>query len=110
MTKETEAERDERFAKFNASRDLAKERCDFLNTNKATYTTHQGKVTLEFWADDRFFATRKATAEELETLGLDQSDHGYVEGHPEGSDRGGYVPTLTNGCYYDEGAGDWRSS
>lgn len=41
-------------------------------------------------------------------LKLDPNDLGCVEAHPEGSDRGGYVPTLTNGCYYDENGGCWH--
>lgn len=35
---------------------------------------------------------------------------GYIEAHPEGSDRGGYVPTVFRGeeqAHYDENAGVW---
>lgn len=34
---------------------------------------------------------------------------GSVEAHPEGSDRGGYVPTLDAGPYFDEGGSEWCS-
>jgi hypothetical protein len=51
------------------------------------------------------------TEEDLDWLGLSpdaDGDYGTVEEHPEGSDRGGYVPTLSSGEHYDEGDGEWR--
>lgn len=48
------------------------------------------------------------SAEQCERLGLDPNDLGCVEAHPEGSDRGGYVPTLSNGCYFMENDGEWH--
>jgi hypothetical protein len=55
----------------------------------------------------RDYTSRQPTVEEFKELGLDPNDLGCVEEHPEGSDRGGYVPTLNNGCYYDENGGEW---
>ena len=49
-----------------------------------------------------------ALFEKYELLGIEDGDLGCIEEHPEGSDRGGYVPTLTNGCYYMENDGEWR--
>lgn len=45
---------------------------------------------------------------QYELLKLDPQNLGCVEPHPEGSDRGGYVPTLTDGTHYDEGGGCWQ--
>jgi hypothetical protein len=45
---------------------------------------------------------------QFDLLELDPQDLGCVDEHPEGSDRGGYVPTLTNGCHYDENGGEWQ--
>jgi hypothetical protein len=53
---------------------------------------------------------RELLDEEYEYLGLapDEDDYGCVDAHPEGSDRGGYVPTLRGGSYYYEPAGEWN--
>lgn len=51
------------------------------------------------------------TQEQLDYLGLapdSDGTFGSVEAHPEGSDRGGYVPTLDAGPYFDEGGGEWQ--
>ena len=47
------------------------------------------------------------TAEEYEELGLDKDNLGFLEPHPEGSDRGGYLPQV--GAYqYDENGDGWQ--
>jgi hypothetical protein len=69
-----------------------------------------GQVVALYLHPNRDFDNpREPTEEEWEKLGLDPEESlGCVEEHPEGSDRGGYVPTLDNGCYYNEGAGEWQ--
>lgn len=49
------------------------------------------------------------TDEQYAELGLDKDDLGCLDDHPEGADRGGYVPTLNDGTYYDENCGEWCS-
>ena len=89
---------------------------DFLNFKNADPETLGGKVVrLVFYKnnDDNGVSVddtgTEPTAEEFERLGLDPEDLGCVDDHPEGSDRGGYVPTLNNGCYDSENAGEWES-
>lgn len=60
------------------------------------------EVTPNVWSEDELEDWQ------YELAGLDSSNLGFVEPHPEGSDRGGYVPTLTNGCHYDEGGNCWQ--
>lgn len=61
-----------------------------------------GKVALERWEDDKYWKTRLLTDEEFGYLGLapDEEYYGSLEAHPEGADRGGYVPTLNSGPYH----------
>lgn len=50
---------------------------------------------------------RMITPEELDKIGFTES---YVDDHPEGSDRGGYVPYLEasgHTFFYYENAGEW---
>ena len=75
-----------------------------------------GKVTLLRYTNDDYDETRKlneAELTELATLGVvpDENGHfGCVGEHPEGSDRGGYVPTLNGPHYtfYSEHDGEWQ--
>ena len=52
---------------------------------------------------------RPATEEELAAL---KFDRGFVDAHPEGADRGGYVPFVHGKdgavAMYDEGACEWQ--
>jgi len=80
-----------------------------LNEQNFFPVVSQGQVTLGKYAlDDESYQTElAATDEELSELGFQK---GYVAAHPEGSDRGGYVPTIfceSGAYYYDEGAGEW---
>ena len=51
---------------------------------------------------------REPTQEELSAVGFKKC---RLEAHPEGSDRGGYVPTAYSvegqTAYYDENGGGW---
>lgn len=49
------------------------------------------------------------TDEQEKELGIQDGFNGYLVAHPEGSDRGGYVPCISepNLVYYDENAGRW---
>lgn len=70
-----------------------KDLAEFLNSNDVRPVCRKGQVTLEPLAPDE--------------LGITD---GYLHEHPEGSDRGGYVPTVftaSGSAYYDENAGEW---
>ena len=69
---------------------------DKLNELDVVPDCNGGKVTLAL------------TEEQWDYLGLSDGEVGSVEPHPEGSDRGGYVPTLDAGPHYDEGGGEWQ--
>lgn len=84
--------------------------CDKLNHLDVSPDCSNGKVGLEKYveATSDYVAL---TEEELDWLGLEPDSEGFygcVEAHPEGADRGGYVPTLTAGPYYDEGGCEWQ--
>lgn len=49
------------------------------------------KVSLHVWTDDDYENSRPLTPQELTDLGVSNT---YVGAHPEGSDRGGYVPWV----------------
>jgi hypothetical protein len=80
---------------------------DKLNELDVTPDCNGGKVTLERYDRDsnEYVAL---TEDQLDYLGLSDGEVGSVEPHPEGSDRGGYVPTLDAGPHYDEGGGEWQ--
>lgn len=88
-----------------------------LNELEATPQTEGGKITaLVIWTsyDDEKRRQTGLSGEETELtdeqyaeLGLDKNDLGCIDDHPEGSDRGGYVPTLNDGSYYMENDGEW---
>lgn len=73
-----------------------------LNELKVTPELEGGKVVS--LVDQNGESLRTA---ELEELGLDPENLGSVEPHPEGADRGGYLPEV-GGCQYDENANEWR--
>jgi hypothetical protein len=90
---------------------LSPELADKLNDLLVIPDCDEGKVGLERYTDDKYEATRPLTDEEKGWLGLTPDGDGYygsVDEHPEGSDRGGYVPTLAAGPHYDEGGGEWQ--
>lgn len=76
-----------------------------------------GKVTLERYTDTDYDETRPLNESELAELAAvgvvpDSSGHfGCVDEHPEGSDRGGYVPMLNDPefTFYYENSGEWQS-
>ena len=73
-----------------------------LNDLKVSPVVEDGKVTaLE---DENGEHLRQA---ELEELGLDPDNLGTVEPHPEGADRGGYLPEV-GGAQYSEVANEWQ--
>ncbi len=73
-----------------------------LNDLKVTPVVEDGKVTaLE---DENGEHLRQA---ELEELGLDPDNLGTVEPHPEGADRGGYLPDV-GGAQFSEVANEWQ--
>ena len=74
---------------------------DKLNEAGVHPSTDSGKV-VGLLRDDS-----ELSDEELVALGLDPGDLGSVCEHPEGSDRGGYVPFVGR-VYYDENGGVWR--
>jgi uracil phosphoribosyltransferase len=55
---------------------------------------------------------REKETEQEEVVPLPDGAKAYVDSHPEGSDRGGYVPyvELASGVsvYYYEGDGEWH--
>jgi hypothetical protein len=75
-----------------------------------------GKVTLERYTDTDYEETRPLNEEELAELAAlgvvpDNNGHfGCLDEHPEGSDRGGYVPTLNDSAstFYYEPSGEWQ--
>jgi len=74
------------------SEDLAKE----MNERHYSPATMRGKVTLvqNFYKDDTW---------DHEEVVTNYSGEGYLEDHPEGADRGGYVPYWERGdatAYY----------
>ena len=72
---------------------------DKLNQLGVVPVTDSGKVGL-------LIDGNPLTDEQLESLELEPDEDGYfgsVDEHPEGADRGGYVPTLSGGPHwYDE--------
>ena len=81
---------------------------DFLNLKNASPVVEGGKVvSLEFCRKDDDEPYEPSPAD-YERLGLDPDNLGCVEPHPEGADRGGYVPMLSNGCHYCECACEWQ--
>ena len=82
-----------------------------LNAGNFQPETSGGQVELA--ATDEDGQDRTFTDEELAETGY---HHGYVDGHPEGADRGGYVPfvftdeTETVGAFWDGGACEWFCS
>lgn len=96
---------------FDGEWSLSLELCDKLNKLKVVPDCNGGRVALERYEDESYRETRSLTPEELEWLELSPDSDGCfgsVEAHPEGSDRGGYVPTLDAGPHYDEGGGEWQ--
>jgi len=102
-----EAAEKTRKKKARKPRDLS--HSEFLNSKNASPVVEDGKiVALEFYENGDYDTPLVPSAEDLEWLGLDSDDLGCVEPHPEGADRGGYVPTLANGCYYSETSCEWE--
>lgn len=102
---------------------------DKLNALLAVPVCKGGKVRLERHTNEEsnflFDQTRSLNEEELKELadlGLEPDEDGIfgcLDEHPEGSDRGGYVPTITQlaspscgrrGYYthYSENDGEWQ--
>jgi hypothetical protein len=53
---------------------------------------------------------RNPETENEEIVPLPEGVEGYLEEHPEGADRGGYLPILTSGVAqieYDSQSGTW---
>jgi hypothetical protein len=78
---------------------------EYLNSNDIVPECAKGRVSLVRRDDSDEFIP--LALEELSSIGFIED---YVEEHPEGSDRGGYVPTIhtSDECaYYDESAGEW---
>lgn len=73
-----------------------------LNELGVTPVVEDGKVTA--LVDENGEALR---VKELEELGLDPENLGSVQPHPEGADRGGYLPEV-GGAQYDENSGEWQ--
>lgn len=73
-----------------------------LNELKVSPEVENGKVVA--LVDTNGEHLRQA---ELEELGLDPEDLGTVEPHPEGADRGGYLPEV-GGAQWDETACEWQ--
>lgn len=77
-----------------------------LNEGGFTPETDEGAVTLVTEEDQ---SERPATEEELADLGFAR---GYVDAHPEGADRGGWVPFVhgQNGAVvtWSEGSCQWE--
>jgi len=83
---------------------------EFLEAHNASPVVEGGQiVALEFYRHEEYDDPYEPSKEDYDRLGLDPEDLGCVEPHPEGADRGGYVPTLTNGCYYSESCCEWQS-
>ena len=89
--------------------------------NSYVPSVDEGKVTLRFSFKDETdtYQDREPTPEELTDVGFHK---GYVDEHPEGSDRGGYVPYVEHvetfqytedgkenhyRAYHDENFGEW---
>ena len=82
-----------------------------LNENNLLPTCRKGQVTLvrtEYDAESCCWEETQTSQEDLDKVGFLE---GYVEEHPEGSDRGGFVPTVYSKdgqtAYHDENAGVW---
>jgi len=79
-----------------------------------TYTVDMGVVTLEAQPDDldslcdgEGVVVNKEFSDFLDELAEYRA---YLDAHPEGSDRGGYVVYVDNGtesCFFMENAGVW---
>ena len=79
-----------------------------LNDKNARVVVEGGViVALEFHPDGDYHQPQEPTAADYELLKLDPDNLGCVDEHPEGADRGGWVPTLTNGCYFMEASNEW---
>ena len=85
---------------------------DKLNELNAFPEVEGGQVKLLVWTDPPTYEQdRPATDEELKALGIDPSEPGYVTDHPEGSDRGGFVPFVYAGkesAFHSENDGEWQ--
>lgn len=64
---------------------------------------------LEAWPEPN---KGKVNLEDQDGKPLEVEGEGWLDAHPEGSDRGGYVPYWVRGeerAYYDETGGEWLS-
>ena len=80
---------------------MAKSLAQRLNEARIWPNTERGKVTL-------FKQDEEGDATEEKVVGFD--GEGYVDEHPEGSDRGGFVPYWESGgekAYHYEPDGEW---
>jgi hypothetical protein len=103
--------------------ELAKE----LTKLRVRVETAGGRVTRlyrYYEVEKGVWAEEDLTEEQLAELGVDP-ELGHLDEHPEGSDRGGYVPFVLSThtwklegtdreyqyrVYFDEGAGEWFPS
>lgn len=83
-----------------------------LTSLKVSPIINRGRVT--GLGNPRYNET-PLTPEQLQNFGIDPNNIGYVDAHPEGSDRGGYVPFVAvkvggteETLMYDEIDGEWR--
>lgn len=86
-----------------------------LNGLNCVPSVDQGNVTLQRYADDDtdYQNPVDLSPMELQSLGFQRA---YVDAHPEGSDRGGYVPYVVclrnnelSKAHYDELGDFWVS-
>jgi len=76
---------------------------EFLEAKNACPLIEKGQIiALEMYKpeDFNFKEPYEPTEDDYKFLGLNPEYLGCLEPHPEGADRGGYVPMLTNGCYW----------
>lgn len=76
----------------------SEELCELFNEHGVTPVVNKGKVTLE-WTDETFDDS------------VFDNYEGWVEEHPEGSDRGGYRPYVEvngEGLAYNENGDGWE--
>jgi len=84
---------------------------EYLDAKNACPLVEGGKiVALEMYKpeDRNFREPYEPTEDDYNFLGLNPEYLGCLEEHPEGADRGGYVPMLTNGCYWMVNDCEWH--
>lgn len=81
--------------------------CEMLNERGIVPVIKNGKIVRLEKCSEEAEAPVPLTDEEYEELELDKEYLGYLQPHPEGSDRGGYRPEI-NSFQYDENGGEWQ--